>query len=877
MSLADLSPLADHLWQSTLFVAVAGLLILLLRRNQAQVRYWVWLIASAKFLIPFAAFVTIGRQFGWQRSTSIVHPEISVVIDAIGQPFSRPELAPVTSPATGSSITTTLPVLLLAIWACGCGMHLLAWWVRWRRVAAVVREASPLEDGRELNALRRLEDVAGLRKPVAVVSSDTSFEPGVFGIFKPVLVWPRRIGERLTDGQLDAILSHELCHVRRGDNLASAVHMAVEAVFWFHPLVWWLEKRLVDERELACDEEVIRLGSDPQMYAESILKTCEFCAESPLVCMAGVTGSDLKKRVEAIMSGHDAERLNTWKKLVLATVSVFTLAGPVVNSALNTPRLRAQSPTTAAVGPAFEVASIKPNNSGDPGMRMQAPPGRFTATNVTLRLLIRTAYRVQDFQISGGPTWLNADRFDIEAKADGNPSPDQLSSMLRALLTDRFKLMVHNDTRELPVYTLLVVRNDGRLGSQLRPTDCGRPDNASPPAPPDPNQSQPCGTVKTGPGRLTFRGAPMSQILQGLSPLVNRVVLDRTGLTGNFDLDLEWTPDAGANALPTESGPSIFTALQEQLGLKLDSTKGPVDVLVIDGVKQPTSDDLGLAPTAPPPVVAQSPAGDASGPAFEVASVKPNKSSDEPKGVRPIGPGGRFIATRLTLRELIRLAYGYPTVLMAEQVVSGPSWLDSDYFDIVANVAERDLAPEPNGVPRRPLMMLRNLLLDRFKVKMHTETKQIPIYALVIASGRRSSPQLRQSTADCIYTAAASPSGPVDRDRLCGFRRVGPGVLAGQKVTMELLSGVLAQFPDVGRIVHDRTGLTGGFDIDLKFTPALATAPNPDASPVANPTTDLGGPSIFTALQEQLGLKLESTRGPIEVLVIDSVEQPTPD
>jgi uncharacterized protein (TIGR03435 family) len=369
----------------------------------------------------------------------------------------------------------------------------------------------------------------------------------------------------------------------------------------------------------------------------------------------------------------------------------------------------------------------------------------------------------------------------------------------------------------------------------------------------------------------------MSQILQGLSPLVNRVVLDRTGLTGNFDLDLEWTPDAGANALPTDSGPSIFTALQEQLGLKLDSTKGPVDVLVIDGVKQPTSDDLGLAPTAPPPVVAQSPAGDASGPAFEVASVKPNKSSDEPKGVRPIGPGGRFIATRLTLRELIRLAYGYPTVLMAEQVVSGPSWLDSDYFDIVANVAERDLAPEPNGVPRRPLMMLRNLLLDRFKVKMHTETKQIPIYALVIASGRRPSPQLRQSTADCIYTAAASPSGPVDRDRLCGFRRVGPGVLAGQKVTMELLSGVLAQFPDVGRIVHDRTGLTGGFDIDLKFTPALATAPNPDASPVANPTTDLGGPSIFTALQEQLGLKLESTRGPIEVLVIDSVEQPTPD
>src|SRR5579872_2646514 len=254
--------LANHLWQSTLFVAAAGFLTLLLRRDHAQVRYGVWMIASVKFFIPFAAFVAIGHQFGWQQPpTSIGQPEMTVVIDATAQPCSRPELAAVTSPAIGSAIPTALSVLLLGIWFCGSAMHLLAWRVRWRRVAVAVREASPLQDGRELDAVRRLERVVGIRQPLAVVSSDTSLEPGVFGILKPVLVWPRSIGDRLSDGQLDAIFAHELCHIRRRDNLAAAVHMLVEAAFWFHPLVWWLETRLVIEREHACDEEVIRLGS----------------------------------------------------------------------------------------------------------------------------------------------------------------------------------------------------------------------------------------------------------------------------------------------------------------------------------------------------------------------------------------------------------------------------------------------------------------------------------------------------------------------------------------------------------------------------------------------------------------------------------------
>src|SRR6185436_12798844 len=129
---------------------------------------------------------------------------------------------------------------------------------------------------------------------IPIVASDGHMEPGVFGLRRPALVWPRGIDDRRTNAQIDAILLHEIAHVRRRDNLTSALHMAVQTIFWFHPLTWWIGSRLVDERERACDEDVVRGGSEPHVYAEGILKTCQYFVESPLACVAGVTGSDLK-------------------------------------------------------------------------------------------------------------------------------------------------------------------------------------------------------------------------------------------------------------------------------------------------------------------------------------------------------------------------------------------------------------------------------------------------------------------------------------------------------------------------------------------------------------------------------------------------------
>jgi bla regulator protein blaR1 len=290
------------------------------------------------------------------------------------------------------------------------------------------------------------------------------------------------------------------------------------------------------------------------------------------------------------------------KQLIAILAAVSGLIGATI-----VPRLGAQAP---AGSPTFEVASVKPNKSGDGRVMLGLQPGgRFTATNVTLRLLIRNAYRVQDFQIVGGPGWISSDHFDIVAKAEGDPPQDQIQLMVRALLADRFKLAVHNDKRELPIYALVLARPDGRPGPKLRPasTDCealrarGR-GAAPPPGPPPgpPGGPMSCG-MRMAPGNFVAGGMPLTQLATTLSQIVGRVVQDQTGLSGQFDFELSFTPEQmpqgpppGANAPPLPpidpNGPSLFTALQEQLGLKLESTKGSVDVLVIDRVEPPTVD-----------------------------------------------------------------------------------------------------------------------------------------------------------------------------------------------------------------------------------------------------------------------------------------------
>jgi uncharacterized protein (TIGR03435 family) len=274
-----------------------------------------------------------------------------------------------------------------------------------------------------------------------------------------------------------------------------------------------------------------------------------------------------------------------------------------------------QQPTSTAAGPVarFEIASVKPNRSGELRITVDLPaPDRFTATNVPLRELIRFAFDVQDARLLGGDAWIRSERFDVIAKADHalppwGPSgpPIEVLGMLKALLAERFGLAVHQETRVLPVYALVMAQDDRRLGPQLRAStlDCenqAKSGQPRPPLVPQGNVAQPTCGMRIGPGQMVMGGTPMSQLATVLSPFVQRIVIDRTGLSGAFDFHLSWTPERvlqgapppGAPPLPPvdPNGASIFAALQEQLGLELESQQAPLEVVVIDRVDRPTAD-----------------------------------------------------------------------------------------------------------------------------------------------------------------------------------------------------------------------------------------------------------------------------------------------
>jgi uncharacterized protein (TIGR03435 family) len=246
----------------------------------------------------------------------------------------------------------------------------------------------------------------------------------------------------------------------------------------------------------------------------------------------------------------------------------------------------------AQVAPSFEAASIKVNRSGDERTDGLDAGNRFRMTNETLWRLIGAAYAtaapLPRYRIIGGPNWIDSDRFDVDAVTNGTTTTEQKRLMLRTLLADRFRLSAHQETREFATYDLVPARTDGRLGDKLRLSDldCAALRAAgAPPATVTTGQPRPC-IMNFGSNQLSASGMPLQNLAQMLSLYTRRVVVDKTGRLEAFDWTLEWE----ALGTTTSGGVSIVTALQEQLGLKLEATRGPVEVLVIDRVERPTED-----------------------------------------------------------------------------------------------------------------------------------------------------------------------------------------------------------------------------------------------------------------------------------------------
>jgi bla regulator protein BlaR1 len=621
----------NHLWQSTLFIFTIWLLTFVFRHHHAKTRYWLWFAASMKFLLPFYLLVLLGSHLTWLQRTAPMSDtsermaSSSLVMERMSQPFTLSASAtPIAKPLGRSSIAAranalfstdrSLPVILVSVWLCGFLSVMGRWFFRYSKIKAAIQNARPLRDGREVDALRRMEHLRALRRSIEVFCLPVSAEPGIFGLFHPILLWPRAMTARFDDAHLEAVLAHEISHVRRRDNLTAAMHMLVEAIFWFHPLVWWLEMRLVAERENACDEDVLLLLREPGIYAESILKVCKFSVESTLACVSGITGADLKKRIVQIMRGTAACKLGFGGKLLLLSAAFLATIAPVMLGLWHRPVAFAQTvqpdgqaqtaaemearAATDGKAPAFDVVSIKPHKAGDTYELATQTPDGYSVTNMPMKLIILNAYgiRMEDLVV-GAPGWADSERFDIVGKMDAETIErfkklsdkergKQIDLMLQRALADRCGLKAHPGTKEVAAYALVVAKS----GFKLKEADVHNTyaDGIQ-------GQKGPIGAgwITMGRGKLTGQGIPISLLAANLGSPIGSFVVDKTGINGEYDIALQWDPSPNSAAdgasSAADNGPSLFTALQEQLGLKLIPAKVPMDTVVIEHVDRPSA------------------------------------------------------------------------------------------------------------------------------------------------------------------------------------------------------------------------------------------------------------------------------------------------
>jgi len=300
----------DHLWQSTVFALAVGALTLLVRKNGAHVRYGLWLAASLKFLIPFSWLVSAGDLVAPTMSAAM--PALDPVITTV-QPLAQPFAT--SAPVQAASIYAgpSVPLVLFGLWALGLAALVTFRFARWKQIEEALWSAKPIT----------------MTSDIPVKTTPYFMEPGLVGIRRPALLLPEDIIDRLSADELMTIVAHEHAHLRRRDNFTAMLHMVVEALFWFYPPVWWIGTRLIEERERACDESVLASGNNAEVYAESILKVCRLYVQSPLASVSGVSGADLKKRVEAIMSGRLVRRLGLAKSVVLGLASAVAIATPL--------------------------------------------------------------------------------------------------------------------------------------------------------------------------------------------------------------------------------------------------------------------------------------------------------------------------------------------------------------------------------------------------------------------------------------------------------------------------------------------------------------------------------------------------------------------
>jgi beta-lactamase regulating signal transducer with metallopeptidase domain len=345
------------------------------RRNPAEIRYWIWFCASLKFLVPFSLLQQVGDYLGRTLPAPLT---LAPTILETGSAIFVPSLG---GGAFDHSVLPTLTILAVTIWVAGSAILLWRWWSQWRAMRAMLASAPCLP----------------MDFPVPVRVTPAGLTPGVFGVFKPVLILPHAVMHELSASQIQAVLAHEMCHIRRRDNLTAAIHKLIEVIFWFHPLVWWIGANLLREREAACDESVIEDGHEQVVYAESLLHVCRLGVTARFAGVAASSGGDLKQRMTSILSPERASPIDQPRAMLLLMTAMALCYGPVLAG------VASGAARQIADGGRITFESITLTPSGPVWWHDAKfdPAGQLTLDNISLRSLIALAY--PSSRVNGDP------------------------------------------------------------------------------------------------------------------------------------------------------------------------------------------------------------------------------------------------------------------------------------------------------------------------------------------------------------------------------------------------------------------------------------------------------------------------------------------
>ncbi len=864
MSTVDV--LAGWAIRSSILIAGGALVLWLLRVKDSAVRAAAWTaILCGSFLIPALTAALPKTFLPTIRKTAagvVVRPEEVSPRVTVSEP--APVAVPTPLPAGPVSQYATRAVKP----APPTTRHIDFDWVRAALIFYVaicgvmlLRICAGLLVG--LRLLRRSRLTGETIEEIEIRESDGIGAPVTLGILRPSIVLPLDwLAWEST--KLEAVLAHERSHIQRRDpwvQLLAGIH---RALLWGSPLSWFLYQRIVQTAEEASDDAAVAATRDRVLYAETLL---DFMQRG--VLKTGFVGVSMarygspEKRIRRVLNSS-ALSGGVTRRSVAAIVAVVSPFAYVI--------------ATAQARPQFDIADVHVSaastgaNQALRGGGIRA--GMYQIQTATMLDLVKTAYGMDADKVLGGPSWLELDRYDVFAKAPASTSADTANLMLQSLLADRFKLVLHRDSRPLPGFALTVGKNgapklkkadgSGSSGCKFTPQYTDAEFTA---------RRQALTQAGKNPFILqtylfTCQNMTMAAFAESMRNMPNanfNTVADRTGLSGEWDFNFKYSsqpPIIAADAEIDGENITIFDAIDKQLGLKLEPAKVPGPVIIIDSVnRKPTDNPPDVKTILPPP-----PPGE-----FEAADLRlsaPNAPEVRSRG--PL-PGGRFEVQNFPLSFLIAMAWGIPS---NGTLTGKPSWLDSTRVDLTAKLPSTDATRAVTGVVDMDAFLpaLKALLTERFKVAIHTEQKPVPGYALVAAK-----PKMQKADSSLRTKCFEGPGADGKDPRLSN--PLLSRLVTCQNISMQEFAERLAGLSGAylrNQVAVDATGLNGAYDFTLSFS-------TPPTSPVQATTGAAGGPAVapdpdggltlFEAVEKQLGLKLEKRNIPAPVVILDHIEE----